>query len=85
MTTVFPLDPEINDIYQGYFWDGEFWKKQGFDSSVDYLEESSASAIYLTQINASATYATIEYVETSIGSSGNDSSGFEENFLLMGG
>lgn len=58
MTSVFPLDPEINDTYLGYFWDGEFWKKQGFDSSAEYLEESIASATYLTQVNASTTYAT---------------------------
>jgi hypothetical protein len=35
MTSVFPLDPEINDTYLGYFWDGEFWKKQGQDLNIE--------------------------------------------------
>lgn len=58
MPSVFPLDPEINDTYQGYYWDGEFWKKQGIEITENYLEESSASATYLTQVNASTTYLT---------------------------
>jgi hypothetical protein len=38
MTTSFPLDPEINDTYLGYYWDGNFWKRSGFDSSKIYPE-----------------------------------------------
>jgi hypothetical protein len=38
MSTIFPLDPEVNDTFQGYFWDGEFWKKQGIDLTADYPE-----------------------------------------------
>jgi hypothetical protein len=35
MSSTFPLDPEVNDTFQGYFWDGEFWKKQGQDLNVE--------------------------------------------------
>ena len=69
MTTLFPLDPEINDLYQGYYWDGNVWKRSGEDAGFGYLEESalqntylsqsSASTTYLTQTSGSTTYATI--------------------------
>jgi len=68
MTTLFPLNPEVNDLYQGYYWDGNFWKKSGQDAGFGYLEESalqntylsqsSASTNYLTQASASTTYLT---------------------------
>jgi len=68
MTTSFPLDPEVNDLYQGYYWDGNFWKRSGQDTGFGYLEESalqdtylsqsSASTNYLTQASASTTYLT---------------------------
>jgi hypothetical protein len=68
MATLFPLDPEINDLYQGYYWDGNVWKRSGQDTGFGYLEESalqntylsqsSASINYLTQASASTTYLT---------------------------
>jgi hypothetical protein len=68
MATLFPLDPEINDLYQGYYWDGNVWKRSGQDTGFGYLEEStlqntylsqsSASTNYLTQASASTTYLT---------------------------
>lgn len=72
MSSVFPLDPEINDTYQGYYWDGEFWKKQGIEITENYLEESSASATYLTKVSASNTYltqtsASTTYINKNIG------------------
>ena len=69
MATLFPLNPTLNQIYQGYYWDGNFWKKSGQDTGFGYLEEaalqstyltqSSASTNYLTKASGSATYATI--------------------------
>jgi hypothetical protein len=57
MATSFPLDPEINDLYQGYYWDGNFWKKSGQDTGFGYLEESALQNTYLSQSSASTTYA----------------------------
>jgi hypothetical protein len=56
MATSFPLDPEINDLYQGYYWDGNFWKKSGQDTGFGYLEESALQNTYLSQASASTTY-----------------------------
>lgn len=27
MATIFPNNPQINDQFQGYFWNGNAWKK----------------------------------------------------------
>jgi len=56
MTTSFPLDPEANDLYQGYYWDGNFWKRSGQDTGFGYLEEASLQATYLSQSSASTQY-----------------------------
>jgi hypothetical protein len=58
MATLFPLDPEINELYQGYYWDGNFWKKSGQDAGFGYLEESALQNTYLSQSSASTIYAT---------------------------
>jgi hypothetical protein len=58
MATLFPLDPEVNELYQGYYWDGNVWKKSGEDAGFGYLEEAVLQSTYLTQSSASVTYAT---------------------------
>ena len=58
MATQFPLEPEVNDLYQGYYWDGNFWKKSGQDAGFGYLEESALQSTYLTQASGSTTYLT---------------------------
>jgi hypothetical protein len=58
MATSFPLDPEINDLYQGYYWDGNVWKRSGEDAGFGYLEESSLQNTYLSQASASTNYLT---------------------------
>lgn len=58
MATLFPLDPEINDLYQGYYWDGNVWKRSGEDSGFGYLEESALQNTYLSQVSASTNYLT---------------------------
>lgn len=58
MATQFPLNPQVNDLYQGYYWDGNFWKKSGQDVGFGYLEESALQNTYLTQASASTIYAT---------------------------
>jgi hypothetical protein len=58
MATLFPLDPEINDLYQGYYWDGNVWKRSGEDAGFGYLEESALQNTYLSQSSASTTYLT---------------------------
>jgi hypothetical protein len=52
------LDPEINDLYQGYYWDGNVWKRSGEDAGFGYLEESALQNTYLSQVSASTIYAT---------------------------
>ncbi len=51
MTTSFPLN-------QGYYWDGNFWKRSGEDAGFGYLEESALQSTYLTQASGSTTYLT---------------------------
>jgi len=58
MTTSFPLNPEVNDLYQGYYWDGNFWKRSGQDTGFGYLEESALQNTYLSQVSASTNYLT---------------------------
>jgi hypothetical protein len=58
MATLFPLDPEINDLYQGYYWDGNVWKRSGEDAGFGYLEESALQNTYLSQSSASTIYLT---------------------------
>lgn len=49
MATLFPLNPQVNDLYQGYYWDGNFWKRSGQDAGFGYLEEATLQATYATQ------------------------------------
>ena len=56
MATTFPLNPQVNDLYQGYYWDGNFWKKSGQDAGFGYLEEAALQNTYLTQVSASTQY-----------------------------
>lgn len=82
MTSVFPLNPQNNDTYLGYYWDGEFWKKQGIEITENYLEESSASATYLTKVSASTTYATISsptFTGTATSPNINATTGYQKN------
>ena len=58
MTTSFPLNPEVNDLYQGYYWDGNFWKRSGQDTGFGYLEEATLQNTYLSQSSASTNYLT---------------------------
>jgi hypothetical protein len=66
MATSFPLDPEINDLYQGYYWDGNFWKKSGQDTGFGYLEEIALQTTYLSQSSASTNYATKTYADNAV-------------------
>lgn len=36
MATIFPLNPNINDEYSGYRWDGTAWKIMGVDLTAQY-------------------------------------------------
>ena len=58
MATQFPLDPEVNDLHEGYYWDGNFWKKSGQDTGFGYLEEAVLQTTYLSQLSASTNYLT---------------------------
>jgi hypothetical protein len=58
MATSFPLEPEVNDLYQGYYWDGNVWRKSGEDTGFGYLEEAALQNTYLSQSSASINYLT---------------------------
>jgi len=66
MATSFPLNPQVNDLYQGYYWDGNFWKKSGQDIGFGYLEEAALQSTYLTQSSASTNYATKTYADNAV-------------------
>ena len=59
MSTIFPGSASVGQVFDGYSFDGTAWNINGIDLNTNYLEESSASAIYLTQVNASSTYQPI--------------------------
>lgn len=59
MSTIFPLSASVGQVFDGYEFDGTRWNIIGIDLTANYLEESSASIIYLDKISASTTYATI--------------------------
>jgi hypothetical protein len=56
--SIFPASASVGQVFNSYTFDGTSWNIEGFDFNLDYLEESAASATYLTQVNASTTYAT---------------------------
>ena len=58
MATSFPLNPTLGQIYQGYYWDGSFWKQTGQDAGFGYLEEANLQNTYLSQASASTNYLT---------------------------
>lgn len=56
MSTIFPGSASVGQVFDGYTFDGTAWNINGIDLNTNYLEESSASATYLTQVNASTIY-----------------------------
>jgi microcystin-dependent protein len=52
MSTIFPEDPEVNDEYNGYRWNGVAWQIIGIDLTADYPVMTSGkisdSAVPLT-------------------------------------
>lgn len=64
MSTIFPINPEINDEYQGYRWNGVSWKIIGVDLTADYPEIVSG---YISASVIPTSFATKQYVDTNIG------------------
>jgi hypothetical protein len=56
MSTIFPLSASVNQEFDGYRFNGTSWDIIGIDLTADYLESSTASSTYLTQVSASTTY-----------------------------
>jgi hypothetical protein len=38
MSSIFPANPEVNDEFQGYRFDGTAWKIIGVDLTAEYAE-----------------------------------------------
>lgn len=50
MATVFPLNPQVNDEYNGYRWNGTYWGIIGVDlnadyATIDYTDNAVASIV----------------------------------------
>jgi hypothetical protein len=55
MATIFPSNPTLNQVYQGYIWNGEAWKV--IDNSVEKAQDDVASLFtHNLHTNVSATY-----------------------------
>jgi hypothetical protein len=55
MATIFPSSPTLNQVYQGYIWNGEAWKV--IDNSVEKAQDDVASLFtHNLHTNVSATY-----------------------------
>lgn len=64
MSTIFPLSASVNQIFQGYRYNGEKWELIGIDLTADYPE------IVDGKISASVipdTFATVAYVDQEVG------------------
>ena len=71
MATIFPLDPEINDEFQGYRYNGTAWKIIGISLTTEYLTRQEADLLY--QPLASTIY------------DGGDSSTYTPDLIIDGG
>jgi hypothetical protein len=55
MATIFPSNPTLNQVYQGYIWNGEAWKV--IDNSVEKAQDDVAGLFtHNLHTNVSATY-----------------------------
>jgi hypothetical protein len=55
MATIFPSDPEVNDEYQGYRYNGIAWKIIGIRLTEKYLTRQEADLLY-APLQASLSY-----------------------------
>ena len=63
MTTIFPPDPVIGDIYQSYEWDGEAWVLIGIDFTKDYAVyplQTGNNGKFLTTNGAVTSWGTVD-------------------------
>lgn len=51
MSTIFPSNPQINDIYDGYIYTGTAWEIIGIDLNADYLTISNAASTYQAKVS----------------------------------
>jgi len=64
MSTIFPGSASVNQIFQGYRYNGEKWELIGIDLTADYPEilEGKISASVIPDI-----FATTDYVDQEVG------------------
>lgn len=63
MATIFPSNPQTNDEYQGYRFNGTQWEIIGIDLTADYAELTSG---YVSDTVIPATIARVDDVNTSL-------------------
>ena len=61
MPSIFPADPEVNDEFQGYRFNGTAWKIIGVDLTADYPEITDG---YISEDVIPITIATKTYADT---------------------
>jgi microcystin-dependent protein len=61
MSSIFPADPEVNDEFQGYRFNGTAWKIIGVDLTADYPEITDG---YISEDVIPITIATKTYADT---------------------
>lgn len=64
MATIFPANPDVNDEYQGYKWDGTAWNIIGVDLTADYPEITGG---FISDTVIPVTIARVSDVDTSLG------------------
>lgn len=63
MSTIFPQNPQVNDEYQGYRYNGTQWEIIGIDLTQDYAQLTSG---YISDLVIPATIARADDVTTSL-------------------
>jgi hypothetical protein len=63
MATIFPQNPQVNDEYQGYRFNGTQWEIIGIDLTQEYAELTSG---YIADLVIPATIARVDDVNTSL-------------------
>ena len=63
MATIFPSNPQIDDIYQGYKWNGVAWKLIGIDLAIDYAPIDSPTITGTVTLPSTTSIGTVSSSE----------------------
>jgi microcystin-dependent protein len=63
MTSMFPLDPSVGDIYNNYEWDGTVWKFIGYEKINDYAPKDSPAITGVASLPSQTTIGVVNRTE----------------------